>query len=162
MTETTFYRWRKKYGGMDVSDARRLKQLEDENRRLKRLVADQALNLLWAFGGTGRTSTPGIWVGAHALCGRLRGTARKRSCTLVRGTEAGALMGFEERSPEVAVDTGLDFPHITAEEGRILAETLLLRGRADSDNEKPSPVGCDPNFGRCPAARPGFGGSSDR
>lgn len=45
MTETTFYRWRKKYGGMDVSDARRLKQLEDENRRLKRLVADQALNL---------------------------------------------------------------------------------------------------------------------
>jgi putative transposase len=45
MTETTFYRWRKKYGGMEVSEARRLKQLEDENRRLKRLVADQALNL---------------------------------------------------------------------------------------------------------------------
>ncbi|MFQ6047526.1 MAG: transposase, partial [Gemmatimonadales bacterium] len=41
----TFYRWRKKYGGMDVSDARRLKQLEEENRRLKRIVADQALNL---------------------------------------------------------------------------------------------------------------------
>lgn len=45
ITETTFYRWRKKYGGMDVSDARRLRQLEDENRRLKRIVADQALNL---------------------------------------------------------------------------------------------------------------------
>jgi putative transposase len=45
ITETTFYRWRKKYGGMDVSDARRLKQLEEENRRLKRIVADQALNL---------------------------------------------------------------------------------------------------------------------
>ena len=45
MAETTFYRWRKKYGGMDVNDAHRLKQLEDENRRLKRLVADQALNL---------------------------------------------------------------------------------------------------------------------
>lgn len=41
----TFYRWRKKYGGMDVSDARRLKALEEENRRLKRIVADQALNL---------------------------------------------------------------------------------------------------------------------
>lgn len=45
MTETTFYRWRKKYGGLEVSEARRLKQLEDENRRLKRIVADQALNL---------------------------------------------------------------------------------------------------------------------
>lgn len=45
ITETTFYRWRTKYGGMQVSEARRLKQLEDENRRLKRIVADQALNL---------------------------------------------------------------------------------------------------------------------
>ena len=45
ITETTFYRWRKKYGDMEVSDARRLKQLEEENRRLKRIVADQALNL---------------------------------------------------------------------------------------------------------------------
>lgn len=45
ITETTFYRWRRKYGGLDVSDARRLKQLDEENRRLKRIVADQALNL---------------------------------------------------------------------------------------------------------------------
>ena len=41
----TYYRWKAKYGGMDVSDARRLKGLEDENRRLKRLVADQALDI---------------------------------------------------------------------------------------------------------------------
>lgn len=45
ITEQTFYRWRNKYGGMDVAEARRLSQLEDENRRLKRIVADQALNL---------------------------------------------------------------------------------------------------------------------
>ena len=45
ITETTFYRWRSKYGGMQVSEARRPKQLEEENRRLKRIVADQALNL---------------------------------------------------------------------------------------------------------------------
>jgi len=45
ITETTFYRWRQKYGGMSVSEARRLKQLEEENARLKRIVADQALNL---------------------------------------------------------------------------------------------------------------------
>jgi putative transposase len=40
----TFYRWKAKYGGLDVSEARRLKQLEDENRRLKKIVADQALD----------------------------------------------------------------------------------------------------------------------
>lgn len=41
----TFYRWKKKYGGLQVEDAKRLKALEDENRRLKRIVADQALNI---------------------------------------------------------------------------------------------------------------------
>jgi len=41
--ETTFSRWRAKYGGLQVSEARRLKTLEDENRRLKRLVADLSL-----------------------------------------------------------------------------------------------------------------------
>ena len=45
ISENTFYRWKKKYGGLEVSEARRLKQLEEENRRLKRIVADQALNL---------------------------------------------------------------------------------------------------------------------
>lgn len=46
ISRETYYRWKQKYGGMGVSEARRLKQLEDENRRLKRIVADQALNLL--------------------------------------------------------------------------------------------------------------------
>ena len=41
----TYYRWKAKYGGMEVSEAKRLKSLEDENRRLKRLVADQALDI---------------------------------------------------------------------------------------------------------------------
>jgi len=45
VTEQTFYRWRNKYDGMEVSDMRHLKSLEDENRRLKRLVADQALDI---------------------------------------------------------------------------------------------------------------------
>lgn len=45
ITETTLYRWRHKYGGLQVNEAKRLKALEDENRQLKRLVADQALNL---------------------------------------------------------------------------------------------------------------------
>jgi putative transposase len=45
ISQDTFYRWRRKYGGMDVPDAKRLKALEEENRRLKRVVADQALNI---------------------------------------------------------------------------------------------------------------------
>ena len=43
ITEQTLYRWRNKYGGMDVSEARRLKDLESENAQLKRLVAEQML-----------------------------------------------------------------------------------------------------------------------
>lgn len=44
VTEQTFYRWKSKYGGMEASDARKLKQLEDENSRLKRLVAELTLD----------------------------------------------------------------------------------------------------------------------
>ena len=40
----TFYRWKSKYGGMSVSEAQRLKQLEDENRKLKQMVADLMLD----------------------------------------------------------------------------------------------------------------------
>lgn len=43
LTEQTFFRWRNKFGGLDVPDARRLKELESENTRLKRLVAEQML-----------------------------------------------------------------------------------------------------------------------
>lgn len=43
ISEQTFYRWRDKYGGMEVADARRLKELETENAKLKRLVAEQML-----------------------------------------------------------------------------------------------------------------------
>lgn len=45
ISRETLYNWKRKYGGMNVPDARRLKQLEDENRQLKRIVADQALNV---------------------------------------------------------------------------------------------------------------------
>ena len=44
VTEQTFYRWRKEYGGMRVDQAKRLKELEKENLRLKRLVADLSLD----------------------------------------------------------------------------------------------------------------------
>ena len=44
ISEQSFYRWKAKYGGMEINDARRLRSLEDENRRLKHLVADLTLD----------------------------------------------------------------------------------------------------------------------
>jgi putative transposase len=44
ITETTFYRWRAKYDGIQLAEAKRLRLLEDENRRLKKLVADLSLD----------------------------------------------------------------------------------------------------------------------
>jgi len=44
MSEGTFYNWKAKYGGMTVSDTKRLKALEDENARLKKLLAEQMLD----------------------------------------------------------------------------------------------------------------------
>lgn len=45
ISDQTFHRWRAKYGGMDAKEARRVRALEEENRRLKKLVADQALSI---------------------------------------------------------------------------------------------------------------------
>jgi transposase-like protein len=45
VTEQTYYRWRNQYGGMKADDAKRLKELERENSRLKKIVADQALDI---------------------------------------------------------------------------------------------------------------------
>jgi hypothetical protein len=45
VSEATYHRWRNQYGGMKSEEAKRLKQLEDENKRLKQIVADQALDL---------------------------------------------------------------------------------------------------------------------
>jgi putative transposase len=44
ISEATFYNWKSKYGGMEASDVKRLKELEEENARLKRMYADQAMD----------------------------------------------------------------------------------------------------------------------
>jgi putative transposase len=46
VSEATFYKWKQKYGGMQVSEAKRLRLVEEENRKLKKLVADQALDMM--------------------------------------------------------------------------------------------------------------------
>ena len=45
ISDATFYNWRSRYGGLEISELRRLRQLEEENQRLKRIVADQALDI---------------------------------------------------------------------------------------------------------------------
>jgi putative transposase len=45
ISPATFYTWKAKFGGMQISDVAKMRTLEDENRRLKRIVADQALNI---------------------------------------------------------------------------------------------------------------------
>ncbi len=57
-SEATFHRWRNQYGRMKSEEAKRPKELEDDNRRLKQLVADQALDIqmLWACGVKKRAS----------------------------------------------------------------------------------------------------------
>lgn len=45
VSDATFYKWRSKYGGMEVSEAKRLKALEEENRKLKKLLAEQMLDV---------------------------------------------------------------------------------------------------------------------
>lgn len=45
ISDATFYKWRSKFGGMEVSEAKRLKSLEDENRKLKKLLAEQMLDV---------------------------------------------------------------------------------------------------------------------
>ena len=65
VSEATFYRWKKKFAGMGVAELRRLKQLEDENRKLKQLVADLTLDkqvlqdVLKKSGETGTATTDG-------------------------------------------------------------------------------------------------------
>lgn len=46
ISQATYYKWKRQFGGMEVSDAKRLRLLEDENRKLKKLVADQALDAM--------------------------------------------------------------------------------------------------------------------
>jgi putative transposase len=45
ISDATFYKWRSRYGGMEISDARKLKALDDENRRLKKLLAESMLDV---------------------------------------------------------------------------------------------------------------------
>jgi putative transposase len=101
--DQTYYRWKSKYGGLEVSEARRLRQLEDENRRLKQMVAEQALDIQalkgvlakkfwrprqagkqwawWSENTGGASDEPvGCWGWAGRAAGTSRGVATKKFC----------------------------------------------------------------------------------
>ena len=85
ISDATFYKWRSRYGGMEVSEAKRLKALEEENAKLKRLLAESMLDVSTLREMLGKTSnaqfeekrrelgdrdqrlfaTPGLWPGGH-------------------------------------------------------------------------------------------------
>ena len=65
ITESTWHRWRNQYGGMKANDAKRLKELEKENIQLKRIVANQALDIdMLKFVAEGKFGSPAVQVGS--------------------------------------------------------------------------------------------------
>jgi putative transposase len=126
ISSATFYKWKSKYGGLEVSDAKRLKALEDENRRLKRLLADSMLDnaalkdlLGKTFKACGATSSSGQSDGASraesGACVRVGGVGSVDPALPVqatrgrgnKGTAAGAGRGAAAfRSPAPGVDAG--------------------------------------------------------
>ena len=68
LTEQTYYRWKKEYGGLRIDQAKRLKTLEQENLRLKRIVANQALDLSSSRRSPRETSKPGPPARGRGAC----------------------------------------------------------------------------------------------
>ena len=99
ISEQTFYRWKKVYGGLGVGELRRVKQLEDENRKLKQLVADLSLDKhilqevcqkssdAWAAARSGRARPGGPW---RQRTAQLRRARRRPIIDSVRVTPAGS------------------------------------------------------------------------
>jgi putative transposase len=94
VSQQTFYRWKAKYGGLEVSEAQRLRHLEEENRKLKQLVAEQALDIVGykavlksgsprrgekrsRYFGQLRNARSGMLVGGWRYCGPCCGTAHE-------------------------------------------------------------------------------------
>jgi len=79
ISEQTYYKWRNKYGGINVSDAKRLKELEKENARLKALVAELSLDNAVLRDVNSKTSEPGKAEGSSRVCHQRTSHDRKTS-----------------------------------------------------------------------------------
>ena len=76
ISEQTFYRWKKQYGGLGVTELRRLKQLEEENRKLKQLVADLSLDKVMLQD----VIRSNVWSAPSVQGSRMRGRDSLRKC----------------------------------------------------------------------------------
>ena len=93
VSEQTYYRWRREYGGMKTSQAKRLKELEKENQRLKRAVADLTVDNMILKKRQREISKPRA---AEALCGAGPAAARGEREASVRGVGPGSIDTTEE------------------------------------------------------------------
>jgi putative transposase len=84
-SSATFYKWKAKFGGLDVSDARRLKALEDENAKLKKLLAEQMLdNAMLRGRGFAKVVTPAARRDAAAhLVHSVHQVSQRRACSVL-------------------------------------------------------------------------------
>ena len=97
ISEATYYAWKRKFGGMDVSEARRLRGLEEENARLKRLVADQAVQIQILKEVNSKKGKPVYQAtGSQAECGKRLG----KSSVSMPGSGAGAIEFLSQRLGE--------------------------------------------------------------
>jgi len=99
ISSATFYKWKAKYGGLDVSEARRLKSLEDENRRLKKLLAESMLDKRGAEGPARKKRLkPVARKAAVARLVEQRGLSQVRACRLVGLNRSS--MNYRPRRPD--------------------------------------------------------------
>jgi putative transposase len=83
ISDATFYKWRSRFGGMEVSDAKRLRALEEENGKLKRLLADAMLDVSTLREMLGKLLTPGSRRAAVSWAIEKRDYPQRRACALV-------------------------------------------------------------------------------
>jgi len=106
ISEATFYKWKAKYGGLDVSEARRLKRLEEENGRLKRIVADLTVdNVVLKDLLSKKLVTPASKRAAANSAIKEHGLSERRACRLTglaRSTKRRVLAGREDDPLQVS------------------------------------------------------------
>src|SRR5579863_4513937 len=131
VSEATFYHWKAKYGGMEVNEARRLRQVEEENGRLKRIVAQQALDLDALKVVLAKSGRPAGEARSGACrAGRIRaeratwadGDAPRELAVPAEGTErsgvAGSAAGVGRRASAIRLSAAVHFPAAGEDRGR--------------------------------------------
>lgn len=114
ISDATFYKWRSKYGGMEVSDAKRLKALEAENAKLKKLLAEQMMDVATLKEMLGKTSEALFTAQGRGLGHEEEGYTQRRACAL-----AGIDPRVYRRGPKMPRDKDLrERPHKPSAERR--------------------------------------------